>query len=240
MNNTQSNNAPVIDNGNNTTDLLTIAKQDAINPNEVKQPIFIPSYGGKKTPVSIVFSQAYLKPDTEKVYIEKDVYELDASGNILTEDVLREGIFIDGKPCFDKVPVVKETKVVATRYKTGGQSKVEFSKTVCFECSDGSDLRKKIGEGFEEFKADCKEGKKIGAKSKPYHLTVKIGGFVISTMSLQEGGAKLSQAYEKGEFKPDLFSRHFCKALWLQLGKVKNLAEGKPLVVSEDITNVLK
>lgn len=219
---------------------FAIAKQDAINPNTTPQPVFIPSYGGKKIPVSLVFSQSYQKPETMAVTVEKPVYETDENEKPVYELKIREGV-TDGKgnQVFEKVYKVKEKKVATTRIKTGGMLNEKWDMVIPFETSAPDDLRRKLGEGFETLKAKILQGNKIGNKSKPYHLTVRLNDVVLSTTSLPEGGAKLSACFEKKVFKNDLFRDKFCRVLWAQLGQVKDLATGKPLSVSDEILQAL-
>ena len=220
------------------TDVLAIALQDAVT---TKQPVLLPSYGKNSVPVSIVFSQEFTREATEPGTIYKDVYETDEAGNVKFTLTEREGI-TDGKggKVYDKIPVVKERKLSTVRLKTGGKETVSFTKTVPFNCSNAAEIRAKVGEGLNEFAKYIQNGGKIAARSKPLHLTVKIGEFIFSTTSLIEGGVKLSKCYEKKEFSQSLFGSNFCRPLWKQLQDVQTLHKGLPLKVSDLIETALK
>lgn len=221
---------------------LQIAKLDKVTNADKIEPV-LPSYGGAKIPCAVVFHQERMKAQNETYTIDepevqtKEVTLSDGSKVIETVTEQQERT-INGRKVIAYVPVFTgKMKQVKKRFKVGELTD-NREMDLYFECSNGKELRNKIGEAFNEL------AKRLAAKSHPFtretlNVTLKVDGKVISTKCLLYGGIKLSKVFFKGNFKPELFHENLCKPLFQQLQDVERGANNKPLEVSDEILSAV-
>lgn len=219
---------------------ILAAQQDANNEFKAVQ---LPSFGGKKIAAAVVFLQNRVKTIYETYFVKEDEVKTEKKvidGKEKTLPVYEnKTVTVKGRPMIQKVAVLTGNKIerkVRIPIETAANP---VTKTVLFECSDVTDLRRKIGEAFTVMELAIMQGKHNFAKSQPVHINVKIAGTVFSTTILPEGGVKMSKLFSKGQYQKDKFAAEFCRPLFNQLQAIEKNENGKPLSIPDAVLKEL-
>jgi len=223
-----------------TVNNIDLAKQDA---NSEFKAVQLPSFGGNKIAAAVVFLQNRIKKVYETYYVKEDEVKTEKKTvNGIEKDVTvyeNKTVTVKGKTMIAKVPVLTGNKIDRKVRIEVDSNTNPATKTVLFECSDVTDLRRKIGEAFTVMETAIIDNKHNFAKSQPLHINVKIGGNVFSTTVLPDGGAKISKLFSKGQYQKDRFATEFCRPLFNQLKSIEQNENGKPLNIPDTILKEL-
>lgn len=219
---------------------ILAAQQDA---NSEFKAIQLPSFGGKKIAAAVVFLQNRVKTIYETYFVKEDEVKTEKKVIDGKEKILpvyeNKTVTVKGRPMIQKVAVLTGNKIERKVRIPIETTANPVTKTVLFECSDVTDLRRKIGEAFTVMELAIMQGKHNFAKSQPVHINVKIAGTVFSTTILPEGGVKMSKLFNKGQYQKDRFASEFCKPLFNQLQAIEKNENGKPLTIPDAVLKEL-
>lgn len=195
----------------------------------------LPSYGGEKVPVCVSFHQERMKPLNETYQVEAEEVEKDKDGEVKTE---RKEKIVNGRKVITHVPVLTGKMILVKKRFKVGEVQDNRRKDVIFEASNGTDLRKQLGEAFNQLQKDLEAGRHPFTRDT-LNVTLKIGSAVLSTKTIMEGGVKVSRVFYKGQFKRELYHEYFCRPLFNQLKDVESGAKNKPLEIDTAILNAI-